>query len=936
MSSILVALRRLREDRVPAIGLGVLILVTATLFGLAPRLADKVADDALRGVMAETTALGRNIALIEEQGLPADPGDPLKRVEEEGDRLDHRMPAAVQALVSERRVVVDSVRFRVQAKTKDPTTVRFRIQPGAAERIRFVAGVAPVTELRFIDLPEELRTLLPAEEPPSTEPIKIILVQTAVAAEGLRQSGLAVGDTVFMTVDPSDPLAGRAPGVVAIRITGVLEAVDPADPFWFDDPALNQVTIRSTGGDSRFLDLAGFLPVDSYDLLTQVSLGSGVPARYTWRHVIDPARVAANRLAPLIVDLRRLEATYPRTQVAGGAGGAADGVAMRSGLLPLLVAHSARWASASAILTVVAIGPAAVAFAALALVATIIARRRRPAIALVRGRGATLGQIVRAIFLEGFVIAVPALAVAIAVSVILLPVGSNRATILAAGLVAALAILLLILTALPGTAAAARAARDDDATPRGVTARRLVLDGALIVGAAVGAYLLRERGVRGTSSAGTLAAADPLIAAVPALAGIAAGLTAIRLVPVPLRILTRLAARGRGLVPLLALRRAIHGGTTAAILIVLLATAAIGAFSSAALAHLERASAAASWQEVGAPYRVDAQIGSLPAAVDPTKLPGVTASAALFRTQVPIGTRNLRIQLIAVDLAAYQRLIAGSPADLAPPAEMLAASPADGVVPLLISAGLAERSDGAKLGQQVEIVVEGYHFQVRPVATRMTFPTLPVDALFAVASREQLKAIHPDARLSPVTLFVDAPATPAAETAIREAVTAIAAGATIQSRTVFARAFSDSPVTAAIVAGIAIAAIVAALYAALAVTAALALAGAARSSEVAHLRMIGLSRRDALGLAIVEHGPTVLFAFVAGVALGLGLFVLLQPGLGLDALVGSELDVPVSADPGQLALIGAGILGIATVGIGLAAWMQRRGIAVAALRRGFE
>ena len=910
-------------------------MVTATLFGLAPRLIDKVADDALRGVIAETTALGRNIALIEEQGLPADAADPLKRVEEEGDRLDRRMPAAVQALVGERRVVVDSVRFRVQAGTRDPTTVRFRIQPGAAERIRFVEGVAPETELRFIDLPEEFRNLLPAQEPPSTETIKVTLVQTALAADGLRQSGLAVGDTVFMTIDSSDPMAGRAPGVVAIRITGVLEAVDPADPFWFDDPALNQVTIRSTGGDSRFLDLAGYLPIESYDLLTQVSLGSGVPARYTWRHYIDPDRVAANRLAPLILDLRRLEATYPRTQAAGGQG-SADGVAMRSGLLPLLVAHSARWASASAILTVVAIGPAAVAFAALALVATISARRRRPAIALVRGRGATLGQIVRAIFLEGFVIAVPALAVAIALSVVLLPVGSIRATILAAGLVAGLAILLLILTALPGTAAAARAARDDDATPRGVSARRLVLDGFLIIGAAVGAYLLRERGVRGTSSAGTLAGADPLIAAVPALAGIAAGLTAIRLVPVPLRLLTRLAARGRGLVPLLALRRAIHGGTTAAILIVLLATASIGAFSSAALAHLERASAAASWQEVGAPYRVDAQIGSLPAAVDPARLPGVTASAALFRTLVPIGTRNLRIHLIAVDLAAYQRLVGGSPADLAPPPEMLAASPGNGVVPLLVSAGLVERSDGAKLDQQVEIVVEGYHFQVRPIATRITFPTLPVDALFAVASRQQLKAIHPDARLSPVTLFLDAPATPASETAIREAVTAIAAGATIQSRTVFARAFSDSPVTAAIVAGITIAAIVAALYAALAVTAALALAGAARSSEVAHLRMIGLSRGDALGLAIVEHGPTVLLAFIAGIALGFGLFVLLQPGLGLDALVGSELDVPVSVDPGQLGLIGAGTLGIATVGIGLAAWMQRRGIAVAALRRGFE
>ena len=142
--------------------------------------------------------------------------------------------------------------------------------------------------------------------------------------------------------------------------------------------------------------------------------------------------------------------------------------------------------------------------------------------------------------------------------------------------------------------------------------------------------------------------------------------------------------------------------------------------------------------------------------------------------------------------------------------------------------------------------------------------------------------------------------------------------------------------TAAIVAGIAIAALIAAAYAALAVTAALALAGASRATEVAHLRMIGLSRGDALGLAIVEHGPTVILAFFAGVALGLGLFVLLEPGLGLDAIVGSTIAVPVSADPQQLGIIAAGVIAIAVVGIGLAAWMQRRGVAVAALRRGFE
>ena len=86
-----------------------------------------------------------------------------------------------------------------------------------------------------------------------------------------------------------------------------------------------------------------------------------------------------------------------------------------------------------------------------------------------------------------------------------------------------------------------------------------------------GAWLLRERGVRGASSAGTLEAADPLIAAVPALVGLAAGLVAVRLFPLPMRLLAWLARGRRGLVPVLAMRRATSGVGVGPILVVLLA-----------------------------------------------------------------------------------------------------------------------------------------------------------------------------------------------------------------------------------------------------------------------------------------------------------------------------------------------------------------------------
>ena len=332
-------------------------------------------------------------------------------------------------------------------------------------------------------------------------------------------------------------------------------------------------------------------------------------------------------------------------------------------------------------------------------------------------------------------------------------------------------------------------------------------------------------------------------------------------------------------------------------------------------------------------------VGSLPQALDPASkkpatLPGVVSAAGLFRVQTPIGPRNLQIQFVAIDAAPYAGIVAGTPGDPDIPPEMLAAQVPNGVVPLLVSQSLVDRTDGAPLGATQEVIIEGYHYQVMPIAARATYPTLKADTTFAIASRQQLRSIHPEAQMFASTVLLDAP--DASLPAIRDAVSRISASATVDSQAANARAFTDSPVTAAIVVGIAVAALVAAVYAALAVTAALALAGASRAIEVAHLRMIGMSRRDALGLALIEHGPTVVLAFAAGVALGIGLFALLEPGLGLDSIVGSRIAVPLTADPAQLAVIAAAVLGIAAVGIGLAAWMQRRGVAVLALRRGFE
>lgn len=932
MSSFLVALKRLREDRAPAAGLGLLVFVTAAVFGVAPRLLDRVGDEALRGVVTRASATSRNIAIVDDEAIPPGPADdPLAPFDEVGDRNEAQIPQTVQDLIGDRSLVVDSFRFRIQAKTTDPAFVRFRLQPGAETRLHYTAGRAPTATTHLVDLPAD------AKPPPDQEgktQTQATVIEVALSSDAVQQLGHGLGETLFLTPDPRDALTLFGPKAwAAMQIVGVFNVDQPLDPFWFDDRSLEKAQFRSLGGDARAIDTVALLTPAEYGPALSIlgpsppgDRNGDLPFRTTWRLFVATDRLTAAGLNPLIGDLRKLDTTFGQVTSR-----TMSDPAIRSGLLPLVQAHATRWTSALAVLTVVAIGPAAAAIAALGLIATIAARRRRPALALVRGRGATLGQIVRAVFLEGFVITVPALGLAVLAATLLIPAGSNRATIAAATIVAAATLALLIATAVPGAMAAIQGREGDP--PRGPGARRLVLDAVVIILASVGAYLLRERGVRGTSSTGTLTGADPLIAAVPALAAIAVGLAAIRLVPLPLRLLGRAAGAGRGLVAMLAFRRAVQGGTTSAVLVVLLAAASIGAFSSAALVHLDRAAEAGSWHDVGAPYRVNDPFGALPVALDPAALPGVRSVANAAATEVRIGLRNLRIQFISLDAAAYDAMVRGTPGDPGLPAQLLTPD-AGPVVPIAISSTVATRFDGVKVGDQFELDVNGLQYQARAIAAIDSFPTLPGDAIFAIASRQQLKAVHPEAQLIPTTIFLDAPES--AGPAIRDAVAGIDPGAVVDGRAEEARAFRDSPVTAAIVVGIVAAGLIAALYAALAVTAALALAGAARAVEVAHLRMLGLSRGEALGLAIVEHGPTVLLAFIAGVGLGLGLFVLLEPGLGLDALVGSRVEVPLSADPRQLVLILAAILVIAAVGIGLAAWLQRRATPVAALRRGFE
>ena len=128
---------------------------------------------------------------------------------------------------------------------------------------------------------------------------------------------------------------------------------------------------------------------------------------------------------------------------------------------------------------------------------------------------------------------------------------------------------------------------------------------------------------------------DPLIAAVPVLVGVAAGIVVVRLYPIALRGVAAVARRGRGLVLMLAARRATEGGASSAVLLVLLATATVAAFAAVSLDSLDTGADVAAWQSVGGSYRLQAPNGPIPRDLDAAALPGVTTSPACSRGARP-------------------------------------------------------------------------------------------------------------------------------------------------------------------------------------------------------------------------------------------------------------------------------------------------------------
>jgi putative ABC transport system permease protein len=906
-------LRRLRSERGVLLLLVLLVATTSLIVAAGPRLYNAVADAGLHRLLDQTSAPRRNIALTRDvQESPSALTPAALRAQ--GTELAAPFDPAIASLVRSQEVLVSSPRFHVNPGPKYDTFVTLRTQSGIEGETELVDGRWPTR----------------VAPPPATTD-KPPVIEIAISTTTAEESGLAIGQVLEATPDGTDPLAPTFTGEVAaqLAIVGIFSIREPAADIWYADNRLERVGLAFTLNEAVAYATALIAPDAAPDI---AELGVGV--HIEWRSIIDPARMDAGTLDELLPALQRLDSQFGRATVR-----ATDAVLLRTDLAGVLVRYGAQRAASDAVLTVAAIGPLTLAGAAIAMLAILLGTRRRAGTTLARARGASTGTLLLAQTWEAVVFIGAAALAGYGLAINLVPGRASIASGILSAAIALAGIAIFVASVLPGLHRPIELGARDVTPPVRLAPRRFVLE-ATAVGVSVAAIvLLQQRGLTIEPGGRAAARVDPFLAAVPVLAGAAAGIVTTRLYPIPVRFLGWLAAHARGIVPVLALRHVVRRPSFAALpILVLLATAAFSSFALLVMSSLDRGQVEASWRAVGADYRVDAPEGRSLNDVDPSSVPGVEAVATAYafssaQMRLALG-RVVRVNFVAIDAPAYAA-VAGGPLAPAWPAELadshVAAGTAQDPIPAILSSALPAGVEAIHVGDGVKVRLGDNFWSFRIVAIRPEFPGVVDGPSFLVTPIESVRPLSNAVTANRMWIK----GSPAAGPEIAALLDRQAPPSTdLQSRDAWYVQLKAEPLIQVIADGFRLAFVLAAVYAAISIVTALTLTAVRRSEDLAFLRTLGLSPRQSAGIVVVEHGVPILLSLVPGLATGIAVAYLLESTLGLDAFLGGGTSYRVVLDWAGVAPVAALLVTVVAVAIAASTWLARRVPLAEALRAG--
>ncbi|HEX2045305.1 MAG TPA: FtsX-like permease family protein [Gaiellaceae bacterium] len=902
-----VLLERLRSD-------GPVVLAALAVVGFAsfvvaavPRALNEMADEGLRHEVARASALERDVEILRAGRIPAGLEDePLARVAARGEELAGLL-GAVEAVVGERTAVVDSPRYSLQAGAPLPGTTRYvtlRQASGLDGHVRAVEGRLPEPTVGSarVDVVGRID--------------RARVFEVAFSRTAAQLLAVEVGDRLVFTSDAGDPLIRgvaleeRSP--LVLRVTGLWEPRERGSHLWSAQAQLNEPLVEETpGGDHRFVYAYALYAANAYGALTDAV--HPMPLQYTWRYAVEPAAFDGARLPALETDLRRLDARYGRFVRPAE-------TYVRTSLPAVLDRYERRRELATTLLATVEIGLLAAALAVVGLLASLVVDRRREAIALTRSRGASALQVLAAQAAEALLLAAPVALLAYLAATLVDGRAGPFPAWSVAGIVVATAVLFVALAAGPAARAVPLEVRED-AAARLPSPRRLVLEGLVVALSLVGVHLLRRRGLAGGAAAGP----DPYLAAVPVLLAFAAGMVALRVYPLPLAGVARLAARRRDLVAALGTRRVARRPSATGIpLLVTVLAVSVAVFAAVEARTISHGHAEVAWERVGADYRVDVRGDAAePAAAAAVAREGEAVARAWVDEDARVVTGGAGtlggLTVLALDAEAYAEVVAGTPAGEPLPF----GRGRDGAVPAVLT-GRPVQGAAVVPGEPFTVQSQQRELTLVAVERRERVAGAGAGGPVAVVPLERVRAGLGESLVRPNRLYVRAG--PAAGAALRRALPA----ASVVSRRDVERSLRDSPLVAGTLDGFRAAALLGGILAGLAVVLAATLAARARAREVVYLRALGLSSRQALGVAALELVPSTLVALAIGVGLGLAIPHLVAPGIDLTAFTGAA--PVITRDLTAVGLLAGAVLAVLAAAVAAAGAAARRAQLGRALR----
>lgn len=696
-------------------------------------------------------------------------------------------------------------------------------------------------------------------------------------------------------------------------LTGVFSPTDDTDTRWEHVPYGRNFAEEEDPNRGTAMIAGVFLAPEH--------LGATEPATPRGPNVREPVTVhtwfGVNVSQLADVDVRELRSQltglltqrYPNLPADPESDGVGVEFLLSSELGDSLTSIAAQQDTTRAVVAVAAVGPLAVAIALVVLAAQLVVERRRATFELVSARGLSSRQLRRLLTAEGLVLGVPAALVGHLVGTVLTPGPQS----VPAWLVA------LLLGGIPALGLSWVAQRIGPVRTRSDIGLRpgrwrVVAEAvtAIAMAAAVWALLSREHAPE--------EGLDVLATATPVLITVAACLLALRLYPVPLRVLGGWQRGRRGLAGFLGIVRAHRdpaGGLTPVFTVLLGTTIAV--LSASLLGSIIAGTERAAWETNGASLRISGPRITDDIAGELRRLDGVAAVARIH------------------DAGSNHRLSQGSESRIRlwltePSLEpVYDASPFGSVLP----AGLFDGASAVVLGSQVAIdggpaQLEGVG-QVQVVGELPAPPGVVTGSSWGLMSIEEWGGEIPPATLALVSLSPGADSADVARQAGELVSTALVT--TVDDLLTGVR---DTPTVSGLTNTFT------ALTAATAALLALTLFGSqlmatrTRTHLGAILRTLGMGRRDLRALTAWEVAPSALLGLLLGTALGVGLAALLLDTLDFRSLTGGVHPPPLHLDLTLLTSVLGMLLVTVAFTVAVTAWLAGRTNLAEELRIGEE